>query len=166
VAARVLHNTMAQTVLNAPGERTDALRDTIAELLTMPEPRAWIAAMMCGLDIHYDFGDGHPLLGRRIPDLDLRPNNRATRIFTLLHEARGILLNFGSRWDFDISPWANRVSASDVQYAGEWKLPVLGDVAAPDAVLVRPDGYVAGVGDGTATGLPEALNRWFTQIGG
>jgi 2-polyprenyl-6-methoxyphenol hydroxylase-like FAD-dependent oxidoreductase len=163
VAARVLHNTMAQTALNGPGERIDALRNTVAELLGMHEPRVWIAAMMCGLDIHYDLGDGHPLLGRRIPDLDLLTPSGPAQLFTLLHQAHGVLLKFGGRaWDFDITPWSNRVSMFDVQYKGAWELPVSGEVAAPDAVLVRPDGYVAWVGDGSTAGLPDVLDRWFT----
>ena len=127
VAARVLHNTMAQTALNGPGERIDALRDTMADLLTMDEPRTRIAAMMCGLDIHYDIGDGHPLLGRRMPDLDLHTPSGPTRVFTLLHQAHGVLLKFGGQpWDFDITPWSDRVSMFDVHNKGTWELPVIG----------------------------------------
>jgi 2-polyprenyl-6-methoxyphenol hydroxylase-like FAD-dependent oxidoreductase len=162
VAVRVLHNTMAQTALNGPGERIDALRDTVAELLTMHEPRTRIAAMMCGLDIHYDFGEGHPLLGRRMPDLNLHTPAGPTRLFTHLHQAHGILLNFsGHAWYFDITPWSHRVSMLDAHYTEDWKLPVVGEVTAPDAVLVRPDGHVGWVGDCTTAGLTEALNRWF-----
>jgi 2-polyprenyl-6-methoxyphenol hydroxylase-like FAD-dependent oxidoreductase len=157
VAARVLHNTMAQTALYGPGERVDALRDTVSELLNIEEPRKRIAAMMTGLDIHYDLGKGHPLLGRRMPDLDLLTPAGPLRAFTLLHDARAVLLNLGKPWAFDISPWAHWVKAVDAEYAGPWELPVLGQVAAPEAVLVRPDGYVAWVGDGTDTGLHEAL---------
>jgi 2-polyprenyl-6-methoxyphenol hydroxylase-like FAD-dependent oxidoreductase len=163
VAARVLHNTMAQTALNGPGERIDALRDTIAELLTMHEPRTRIAAMMCGLDIHYDLGEGHPLLGHRAPDLNLQVPSGPARLFTLLHHAQGVLLKFGGQtWDFDLTSWSDRVSMFDVQYSGAWNLPVIGEVEAPQAVLVRPDGYVAWVGDGSTSGLPDALDRWFT----
>jgi 2-polyprenyl-6-methoxyphenol hydroxylase-like FAD-dependent oxidoreductase len=163
VGARVLHTAMAQTALNGPGERIDALRDTMSELLAMHEPRTRIAAMMCGLDIHYDLGAGHPLLGRRMPDLDLHTPEGLTRLFTLLHQARGLLLTFGRPWDFDITPWSHQVAALHAHYADGWRLPVLGEVAAPRAVLVRPDGHVAWVGhaDDTA-GLPEALNNWFT----
>lgn len=163
VAARVLHNTMAQTALNGPGQRIDALRDTMSELLSMHEPRTRIAAMMCGLDIHYDLGQGHPLLGRRMPDLNLRTPAGPTRLFTLLHQARGVLLKLsGQARDFDITAWSDRVSITDAHYREAWKLPVVGEVPAPDAVLVRPDGYVAWVGVGTTAGLAEALNRWFT----
>ncbi|HEX5144339.1 MAG TPA: FAD-dependent monooxygenase [Mycobacterium sp.] len=163
VGARVLHNTMAQTALNSSGERVDALRDTVAELLNMQEPRIRIAPMMCGLDIHYDLGDGHPLLGRRVPDLDLYTPFGPARLFTLLHQARGILLNFGKQKPaLDITLWSDHVSVVDVQYDGTWKLPVIGRVTAPDAVLVRPDGHVAWVGEGTTDGLPDALDKWFT----
>jgi 2-polyprenyl-6-methoxyphenol hydroxylase-like FAD-dependent oxidoreductase len=163
VAARVLHNTMAQTALSGPGERIDALRDTVAELLTMDEARTRIAAMMCGLDIRYDLGEGHSLLGRRIPDLDLQTPSGPARLFTLLHRGHGVLLKFGGQaWDFDITAWSGRVSSFDVRCRGVWELPVIGEVAAPNAVLVRPDGYAAWVGDGSAFGLTDALDAWFT----
>ena len=161
VAARVLRNTMAQTSLMAPGERMEALRDTMSELLSMDEPRNRIAAMMSGLDIHYDLGEGHPLLGRRMPDLDLVTPGGTVRAFTLLHHAHAVLLNLGKPWGFDITPWAHRVLAIDAKYADSWELPVLGQVAAPAAVLIRPDGYIAWVGDGTDTGLRHALTTWF-----
>ena len=162
VAARVLRNTMALVALRRPDERTKALSDTIAEeLLTMDEPRRRMAAMMSGLDIHYDLGEGHPLLGRRMPDLDLVTAGGTVRAFTLLHDARPVLLNLGEPWGCDISPWAHRMLAIDAEYAGDWELPALGQVAAPAAVLIRPDGYVAWVGDGTDTGLRDALTTWF-----
>jgi 3-(3-hydroxy-phenyl)propionate hydroxylase len=161
VAARVLQNTMAQTVLLGSGERIDALRDTMSELLSMDEPRKRFAAMMSGLDIHYDLGEGHPLLGRRMPDLDLVTANGPLRVFTLLHDARPVLLNLGEPGGFDITPWADRVQLIDAEYVGKWELPVFGGVPAPTAVLIRPDGYVAWVGDGTDLGLPDALTTWF-----
>jgi hypothetical protein len=161
VAARVLRNTMAQTALLRSDERTEALRDIMSELLSMDEPRKRIAGMMSGLDIHYDLGEGHPLLGRRMPDLDLITPAGGVRAFTLLHDAHAVLLNLGEPWGFDISPWAHRVLAIDAKYAGSWELPVLGQVAAPAAVLIRPDGYVAWVGDGTDKGLRDALTTWF-----
>jgi hypothetical protein len=161
VAARVLRTTMAHVALRRPDERTEALRDTIAELLRADEPRRRFAAMMFGLDIQYDLGEGHPLLGRRMPDLDLVTPGGTVRVFTLLHDAHPVLLNLGEPWGSDISPWEHRVSAIDAKYAGDWKLPVLGQVAAPAAVLIRPDGYIAWVGDGTDTGLRDALTTWF-----
>jgi 2-polyprenyl-6-methoxyphenol hydroxylase-like FAD-dependent oxidoreductase len=161
VAARVLRNTIAQVALFRQDERTKALRDTIAELLSMDEPRRRFAAMMSGLDIHYDLGEGHPLLGRRMPDLDLVTPNGQLRVFTLLHDARPVLLNLGEPGGFDITPWADRVQLIDAKNAGDWELPVLGQVATPAAVLIRPDGYIAWVGDGTDTGLRDALTTWF-----
>ena len=161
VGARVLHNTMAQVALGRADDRSQALRDTMTELLGMDEPRRRIAAMLNGLDIHYDLGEGHPLLGRRMPDLDLHTADGPTRVFTLLHDARPVLLNLGEAGGFDISPWANRVSLVDATHGGVWELPVLGEIAAPPAVLIRPDGHVAWVGDLTDPGLPQALATWF-----
>jgi 2-polyprenyl-6-methoxyphenol hydroxylase-like FAD-dependent oxidoreductase len=161
VAARVLRNTMAQTALMRVDDRIEALRDTVSELLSMDEPHKRFAAMMSGLDIHYDQGEGHPLLGRRMPDLDLVAANGPLRVFTLLHEARPLLLNLGEPGGFDITPWADRVQLIDAKYVGTWELPVLGAVTAPTAVLIRPDGYVAWVGDRTHLGLADALTTWF-----
>jgi 2-polyprenyl-6-methoxyphenol hydroxylase-like FAD-dependent oxidoreductase len=161
VAARVLRNTMAQVALLRPDDRIKALGEVVSELLGMDEPRKRLAAEMSGLGIHYDLGEGHPLLGRRMPDLDLVTSGGPLRVFTLLHDARPVLLNLGEPGDFDITPWAHRVLAIDAKYAGNWELPVLGQVAAPAAVLIRPDGYIAWVGDGTDTGLRDALTTWF-----
>jgi len=161
VAARVLQNTMAQTALTRGDERINALRDIMSELLSMDEPRKWFAAMISGLDIHYDVGEGHPLLGRRMPDLDLVTTHGPLRVFTLLHDARPVLLNLGEPGGFDITPWADRVQLIDAKYVGLWELPVLGVVTAPTAVLIRPDGYVGWVGDLTQLGLADALTTWF-----
>jgi 2-polyprenyl-6-methoxyphenol hydroxylase-like FAD-dependent oxidoreductase len=161
VAARVLRNTLAQVALFRQDDRTKALRDTIAELLSMDEPRRRFAAMMSGLGIHYDLGEGHPLLGRRMPDLDLVTANGPRRVFTLLHDARPALLNLGEPGGFDITPWADRVQLIDAKYVGTWELPALGAVTAPAAVLIRPDGYVAWVGELTEPGLADALTTWF-----
>jgi 3-(3-hydroxy-phenyl)propionate hydroxylase len=161
VAARVLRDTMAQVALLRTDDRTDALREIVSELLRMDEPRQRVAGMMSGLDIHYDLGEGHPLLGRRMPDLDLVTANGPLRVFTLLHAARPVLLNLAEPGGFDITPWADRVQLIDANYVGPWELPVLGAVPAPTAVLVRPDGYVAWVGDRTPRRLAEALTTWF-----
>ena len=161
VGARVLHNTMAQVALTISDERHRALHDTMVELLAMDEPRKRIAAMLTGLDIHYDFGEGHPLLGRRMPDLDLQTAEGPTRVFTLLHDARPVLLNLGDLGGFDISPWAERVRLVDARHDGVWELPLIGEIAAPPAVLIRPDGHVAWAGDLTDPELPRALATWF-----
>src|SRR4029453_203544 len=131
VAARVLRTTMGAVALRRPDGRTNALRDTVAELLGMDEPRRRFAGMMSGLDIHYDLGEGHPLLGRRMPDLDLVTAHGPLRVFTLLPDARPALLNFGEPGGFDITPWADRVQLINAEHAGVWELPVIGAVTAP-----------------------------------
>jgi FAD binding domain len=161
VAALVLRNSMAQVMLRRPDERTKALRDTMSEVLGMDEPSRRFAAMMFGLDIHYDLGEGHPLLGRRMPDLDLVTANGPLRVFALLHDARPVLLNLGEPGGFDITPWADRVQLVDATSGGTWELPALGPVPAPAAVLIRPDGYVAWLGELTQLGLADALTTWF-----
>ncbi|MGQ0431994.1 MAG: FAD-dependent monooxygenase [Microthrixaceae bacterium] len=166
VGARVLHNTMAQVALTTADDRHPALRDTVAELLTMDEPRRRVAGMLSGLDVHYDLGEGHPLLGRRMPDLDVRTADGPTRVFALLRDARPVLLNLGEPGGIDVSQWAARVRLVDASYEGVWELPVLGEVAAPPAVLVRPDGHVAWAGELTDPDLPQALTTWFgTAVG-
>jgi hypothetical protein len=160
VAARVLRNTMAQMALLRPDDRIKALRDVTSELLSVDEPRKRFAAMMSGLDIRYDLGQGHPLIGRRMPDLDLVTADGVLRVFTLLHDARPVLLNLGEPGSFDIGPWADRVQLVDAKYVGDWELPVLGMVTAPSAVLIRPDGYVAWVGDRSQPALADALTTW------
>jgi 2-polyprenyl-6-methoxyphenol hydroxylase-like FAD-dependent oxidoreductase len=161
VTARTLRHTMALTALQRQDERTKALVDVVSELASMDEPRKWLVGLSSGLDIHYDLGDRHPLLGRRMPDLDLVTVGGPLRVFELLHDARPVLLNLGEPGSFDIAPWADRVQLIDVEYDGPWELPVLGEVTAPAAALVRPDGYVAWVGEGADTGLEEALRTWF-----
>ena len=161
VAARALQHTMALGVLQRGDERIKALVDVVSELASMDEPRKRLAGIISGLDIHYDLGEGHPLLGRRMPDLDLVTADGPLRVFTLLHDAKPVLLNLGEPGGFDITPWADRVQLIDAEYVGPWELPVLGAVTAPTAVLIRPDGYVAWVGDGTDTGLRDALTTWF-----
>jgi 2-polyprenyl-6-methoxyphenol hydroxylase-like FAD-dependent oxidoreductase len=161
VAARVLRITMASVALRREDERTTALRDTVAELLGMDEPRKRFAAMMSGLGVHYDLGEGHPLLGRRMPDLDLATADGPLRVYSLLHDARPVLLDLGEPGAFDITPRADRVQLVEADYDGAWELPAIGTVDAPTAVLIRPDGYVAWVGEGTQRGLSDALTAWF-----
>ena len=164
VAARVLQNTMAQGVLARGDARTNALRDTMSAVLSLDEPRKRFAGMISGLDVCYDLGEGHPLVGRRVPDLDLVTAEGPVRTFTLLHNARPVLLNLGEPGVIDACPRAGRVPLIDAEYAGPWELPVLGVVTAPNAVLIRPDGHVAWVGDQAQVGLADALSTWFGPL--
>jgi 3-(3-hydroxy-phenyl)propionate hydroxylase len=161
VVARVLQHTIALGTLQRQDERMKALVDVVSELANLDEPRKRLVGIRSGLDIHYDLGEGHPLLGRRMPDLDLVTANGPLRVFELLHGARPLLLDLAQPGDFDVAPWADRVQLIAASYNGDWELPVLGAVSAPTAVLIRPDGYVAWVGDGTDVGLTDALATWF-----
>ncbi|HWP07876.1 MAG TPA: FAD-dependent monooxygenase [Polyangiaceae bacterium] len=165
IAARVLKLTMAATALGRGDDRTTALKETVADLLGMDEPRKRYAGMLSGLDIRYDLGAGHALLGRRMPDLEVLTDGGPRRVFTLLHAARPVLLDFGDAKSVAIAPWAARVRHVAARYTGSWELPVIGKVPAPAAVLIRPDGYVAWVGDGTDQGLHDALTTWFGPPG-
>lgn len=160
IGARVLKSTLAATALGRGDDRTAALREAVSDLLKMDEPRKRYAAMMSGLDVHYDLGEGHPLLGRRMPDLELSTANGARRVFTLLHDASPVLINLGAPGAHDAGAWSDRVRSIDAQYTGSWELPLFGAVAAPSAVLVRPDGYVAWTDLGDAS-LRDALTTWF-----
>lgn len=161
IAARVLRDTMAQVALRRPDERTKALAEIVSDLVGMDGPRKRLAGVMSGLDVHYDLGGGHPLVGRRMPDLDLVTADGPVRVFKLLHHARPVLLHFGEPEGLDITPWADRVRAIDARYRGSWELPVIGAVPSPTAVLIRPDGYVAWVGNRDSLGLGDALTTWF-----
>jgi len=163
VGARALRNTMAHVALRRTDDRTRALGDYVSQFLRSDGPRRQMAAEISGLDVHYDFGDGHPLLGRRMPDLDVVTASGPLRVFTLLHDARPALLNLGEPGCLDITPWGDRVRSIDATYGGTWELPAIGVVPAPSAVLIRPDGHVAWVGDSTRAGLTEALTTWFGQ---
>jgi 3-(3-hydroxy-phenyl)propionate hydroxylase len=148
-------------MLQRGDDRTKALVAVVSELVRMDEPRKWFAGIISGLDIQYDLGEGHPLLGRRMPDLDIVTDDGTLRVFTLLHHAEPVLLNLGEPGACDITPWSDRVQLIDATYAGPWELPVVGEVTAPTCMLIRPDGYVAWVGDGTDPGLRDALTTWF-----
>lgn len=161
VGARVLQTTMAQTALIRSDARVDAMREILRQLLDMDGPRKMIAGEQSELDVHYDLGAGHPLLGCRMPDLDLVTAGGARRVYSLLHEARPVLLNLAEPGSVDIGPWADRVQLVDGEFGGAWELPVLGAVTAPIAVLVRPDGHVAWVGEANCEGLSESLTTWF-----
>ena len=161
VGARVLQTTMAQTALIRSDARVDAMREILRQLLAMDGPRKLIAGEQSELDVHYDLGEGHPLLGRRMPDLDLATPDGVRRVYSLLHDARPVLVNLGEPGSIDIAAWADRVQLLDAEFNGTWELPVLGNVTAPSAVLVRPDGHVAWVGEASQDGLSDALTAWF-----
>lgn len=161
VGARALQYTMSTSTLQRQDARIGAVRDLMKELTGFEEGRRYVAGLASGLDVAYDLGEGHPLLGRRMPDLDLVTTDGPTRVFALLHAARPLLINFGDPGSIDIGPWADRVHLVDAGYHGVWELPVIGAVSAPSAVLIRPDGHVAWVGDGTDAGLVDALTTWF-----
>jgi 3-(3-hydroxy-phenyl)propionate hydroxylase len=164
VGERVLKYTMAQVAMMRVEERAEKLRDVMAAVLSLEEPRRIFAATMSGLDIHYDMGPGHPLLGRRMPDLDISVDDAPTRVYVLLHRARPVLLNFrdgqGEAMDL-FKPWSDRVQMTSAKCDGPWDLPGIGVVASPSAVLIRPDGHVAWVGEGSDAGLVDALTKWF-----
>jgi 3-(3-hydroxy-phenyl)propionate hydroxylase len=158
---RALKHTMAQALMQKADPRVGALADTVAGLLTIDAARKQVAGLISGLDVRYDFGEGHPLLGRRMPDLDVVTPGGPLRVFSLLHGARAALLNLGAPGSVSLGTWADRVQLVEAGYDGGWELPVIGSVSAPAAVLIRPDGHVAWTGEGASTGLEEALARWF-----
>jgi 2-polyprenyl-6-methoxyphenol hydroxylase-like FAD-dependent oxidoreductase len=163
--ARALKHTMVQSVVQRADFRITALTDMVSDLLSIDEARRRLAGLISGLDVAYDLGEGHPLLGRRMPDLDLVTPDGPVRVYTLLHRARPVLLNLGVPGSIDVTPWLDRVQHIDAEYTGTWELPVLGAVSAPTNVLIRPDGHVAWVGDGSQSGLTDALVTWFGPPG-
>lgn len=163
VGAALLDLTLALTALNRGDEHTTALRSLMAQTMQMDEPRKWYAAKVSGLDVRYGPEGAHPLLGRRMPDLDLTIGDSPTRLFQLMHAARPLLLNLGTPGCGIPRHRAERVIQVDATFEGAVELPVIGAVPLPSAVLIRPDGHVAWVGNGTCDGLGEALSRWFVE---
>jgi 2-polyprenyl-6-methoxyphenol hydroxylase-like FAD-dependent oxidoreductase len=161
VAAALLQQTLALTALNRGDDRSNALRDMMARAMQLDEARRWYAALMSGLDVRYDLGEGHPLLGRRVPDLDLAVGGDSVRLFDLTHDARALLLDLGGLGSTDLAGVPDRVKRVAATLTGACELPVIGVVPAPGALLIRPDGHAAWVGEGDVTGLPAALARWF-----
>jgi 3-(3-hydroxy-phenyl)propionate hydroxylase len=163
VTARTLRHTMALTALQRGDERSRALAEEAARLAQIDEARIWLAGIVSGLDVHYELGEGHPLLGRRMPDLDLAPADGGTvRVFELLRDGKPLLINLGEPGRLELGDWADRVKLVEAAYDGGWELPVIGEVDPPAAALVRPDGYIAWVKDGESdAGLADALSTWF-----
>lgn len=161
VAARVMHHTMAQRALQGADDRTAALRTMVADLLEIDDARSYLAGMISGLDIAYRSGEGHPFVGRRAPDLELMTADGPTRLYEYLHQARPLLLNLDPTTQITTPPPGDQIQHINASHGGPWRLPVIGEVEAPSALLVRPDGYVAWAGTGTNLGLDHALTSWF-----
>jgi 2-polyprenyl-6-methoxyphenol hydroxylase-like FAD-dependent oxidoreductase len=162
--ARSLQYTMALNALMRVDPRTEALRDTIAELTVMDESRKHLGALASGLGVHYDFGEGHPLLGRRVPDQDIVTADGPTTIYALMHQARPVLLNLGEPGAFDLGEWTDRLRVVDGGCEESWVLPAIGEADSPTAVLIRPDGHVAWVGEREDEGLADALATWLGPV--
>jgi 2-polyprenyl-6-methoxyphenol hydroxylase-like FAD-dependent oxidoreductase len=163
VGAELLQQTLALTVLTKGDDWTSALRRLVAKVMHMDEPRKWYSAMMSGLDVRYGPEGQHSLLGRRMPDLDIGTANGPTRVYHLLHEARPVLLNLNQTESVSGAGQDGRVRLVHATFAGVCELPVIGGVPTPSAVLIRPDGHVAWVGERSHDGLVEALQTWFGE---
>lgn len=168
VAERVLHNTRAQAALARPGAQTDALRDVFTSLIVFDDVNRYLAGMITGLDIRYPVEGRHPLLGRRVPDADLKASNGATRVYELLHTARPVLLDLSGSSELAaaIEGWADRVDLVEARSEEDsWPVPGIDEVDAPAALLIRPDGHVAWVSAAGRTpdtaALRTALTTWF-----
>lgn len=146
VGARVLDNTRAQMTLLGTDPGAVALRGLLSRLMDFDEVNAYVTGMITAVGVRYDLGEGHDLLGRRLRDLRLKDG----RLYELLHEGRGLLLDRTGR--LSVSGWADRVDHVVDPVAEE-------ELDAP-ALLLRPDGHIAWVGD-RQPGLVDALTTWF-----
>ncbi|QNE21424.1 hypothetical protein F1D05_30245 [Kribbella qitaiheensis] len=161
VADRVLRNTRAQVLLSRPGPNVDALRETFAALLQADGANETLGTMISALDLKYPIGDEHPLLGRRVPDLDLKTIDGTVRLYELLHPGRPILLDFGAGLGSGLEGWTDRVDHIEaIRPTDRWAIPAVGDIQASMALLIRPDGHVAWLPEAT-TELHTALTTWF-----
>jgi 3-(3-hydroxy-phenyl)propionate hydroxylase len=166
VGARVLRITRAAVAIGIQDEQHQALREVVGDLLALDEARRQMASMLFALDIRYDLGDGHPLVGRRMPDLDLEVDGATTRVAELLHAARPLLLHLRTPAPpVDVGPWRDRLEVVVADAETTCELPLIGSVELPAAVLVRPDGHVAWAGEGADPALRTALSRWLGEGG-
>ncbi len=164
VADRVLRNAMADVALQRRDPRSVALGERMAELAVMEAPRKFLVADRSGLAIKYDLENDHPLVGRRIPDLDIVVGGEKRRIYDYLHRARPVLFSFAGGADPVLVPGSDRVQRVSALCDAPWDLPVIGRVPTPDAVLLRPDGYVAWAGSLDDERLRDAMGFWFGGI--
>ena len=165
VAAAVLRDTLAQVALLRTDRRTDALREVTGKLLGMKGPRQEIAGRLSGLTTRYapDEEDAAPLVGARIPDLELTRGEDTVQLYSLMHGAKPLFLTSGDA-PADLEGWADRVTIEQVTFPETWRIPVTGEVASPRAVLVRPDGYIAWIDDGSGgTDIKHCLKFWFGE---
>lgn len=144
VGAAVLNNTRAQITLMGTDPGTTALRELFSELLDFEEVNRYVTEMITAVGVHYDFGEGHALLGRRMRDVGLKRG----RLYELMHGGRGLLLDQTGR--LSVAGWADRVDHV-VDVSEELDVP---------AVLLRPDGHVAWVGEEQQDLLGQ-LPKWF-----
>ncbi|GHA42183.1 putative monooxygenase [Streptomyces tauricus] len=165
VAERVLHNTRAQAALTRPGAQTDALRDVFGSLIAFDDVNRYLAGMLTALDIRYPLDGDHPLTGRRVPDADLKTPEGATRVHELLHTARPVLLDL--RGSAEVAAvageWAGLVDLVEARSDDDWRVPAVGRIPAPAALLIRPDGHVAWASAADApdtSALRTALATW------
>lgn len=160
VGARALQATMALNALHRGDPQTEALRDMMGEMSGFDAVKHWYAARMSGLDVRYDLGEGHPLLGRRMPDIELATATGTTSISALLQAAKPLLVTLCDCDLGDLADWRDRVSVVGARYSGSWELPVIGNVTTPAAVLIRPDGYVCWTDHNAQIPLLTALVTW------
>jgi hypothetical protein len=164
VAARVLTNTRAQTALLGQGENVTAMRQTFERLLGVDAANEQVGAEISGLDVCYQEG-GHPLVGRRVPDGDIVVGTTPRRVYELLQSARPVLLTLGAQIDVvqeNLGDHVVRVAADSA--VRRWRLPVIGWVPVPAALLIRPDGHVAWASqDGSTAGLEQAA-EWIGAV--
>ncbi|MFE2558245.1 FAD-dependent monooxygenase [Streptomyces sp. NPDC059352] len=161
VGKRLLMNTQAQGLLFLSGPEVQPLRDVLGELITYEEVAKHLAAMVSGLEIAYDVGTGsHPLLGKRMPHLELTGSGRKTSSTELLHSARGVLLDLtdNPRLRARAGAWSDRI---DIVTATPGAGSAACELEGTTAVLIRPDGYVAWAAPGSHHDLPMAIERWF-----